>query len=464
MRNQLSIFATLVLWFTTASFLIVGGTLFFLFRTFEQFQLREQSRTLTTRMHGVVAALSNQDDEQLDDEELARIRAPFVADNANRPRSGAGLVVRQGDRIVVAVGDVPPIEAFPPPSSDRTTFPVIAHDSGEQHFLLSSAAVMRGRRRYVIAMALNQTKSQEALEDFRSNTYIALFAGATFLTLAGAIVARRAMRPLAQITAATQTLDFGRLDQPVESDRWPAELRALGLEFARMQVRLRESFERLTQFSDDLAHEIRTPLNNLMGSAEVALRQARSPEEYRDTLSSMLEEAHRLRRMVDQLLFLSRAGQQENSLKRIELDAREEAVAVAEFFAVSAEEKEITLSVEGEASVFADRDLLRRALSNLVDNALQHTPAGGSVRIAVSVTAGGTRIEVHDTGGGIEARHLSRIFDRFYRVDDARSRYPEGTGLGLSIVRSIVELHRGTVTVSSTPRQGSIFTIELPFR
>ena len=272
------------------------------------------------------------------------------------------------------------------------------------------------------------------------------------------------MRPLAQITAATQTLDFGRLDQPVESDRWPAELRALGVEFARMQIRLRESFERLTQFSDDLAHEIRTPLNNLMGGAEVALRQARSPEEYRDTLSSMLEEAHRLRRMVDQLLFLSRAGQQESSLKRIELDARQEAVAVAEFFGVSAEEKEITLAVDGEASVFADRDLLRRALSNLVDNALQHTPAGGSVRIAVSAAAAGTRIEVHDTGGGIEARHLSRIFDRFYRVDDARSRHPEGTGLGLSIVKSIVELHRGTVTVSSTPRQGSVFTIELPLR
>jgi two-component system heavy metal sensor histidine kinase CusS len=461
MRNRLSIFATLVLWFTTASFLIVGGTLFFLFRTFEQFQSREQSRTLTTRMQNVVAGLSSDEDESLDDEELARIRAPFIADDASRSRIRLGMVVRQGERVVLAVGEVPPV-AFPPPSPELATLPVIADD--ERHFLLSSAAVTRRGRRYVIDMALDQTQSQEALEDFRSNTYIALLAGATLLALAGAIVARRAMRPVAQITAATQALDLGRLDQTVESDRWPAELRALGAEFARMQVRLRESFQRLTQFSDDLAHEIRTPLNNLMGGAEVALRQARSPEEYRDTLSSMLEEAHRLRRMVDQLLFLSRAGQQEKSLKRIELDARKEAAAVAEFFALSAEEKQITLSVDGAASLFADRDLLRRALSNLVDNALQHTPAGGSVRIAVSATAGGTRIEVHDTGGGIEARHLSRIFDRFYRVDDARSRYPEGTGLGLSIVRSIVELHGGTVSVRSNPQQGSVFSIELPAR
>jgi two-component system heavy metal sensor histidine kinase CusS len=461
MRNRLSIFATLVLWFTTASFLIVGGTLFFLFRTFEQFQSREQSRTLTTRMQNVVAGLSSDEDESLDDEELARIRAPFIADDASRSRIRMGMVVRLGERVVLAVGDVPPV-AFPPPSPELATLPVIADD--ERHFLLSSAAVTRRGRRYVIDMALDQTQSQEALEDFRSNTYIALLAGATLLALAGAIVARRAMRPVAQITAATQALDLGRLDQTVESDRWPAELRALGVEFARMQVRLRESFQRLTQFSDDLAHEIRTPLNNLMGGAEVALRQARSPEEYRDTLSSMLEEAHRLRRMVDQLLFLSRAGQQEKSLKRIELDAREEAAAVAEFFALSAEEKQITLSVDGAASVLADRDLLRRALSNLVDNSLQHTPAGGSVRIVVSATAGGTRIEVHDTGGGIEARHLSRIFDRFYRVDDARSRYPEGTGLGLSIVRSIVELHGGTVSVRSNPQQGSVFSIELPAR
>src|SRR6202022_1067164 len=123
------------------------------------------------------------------------------------------------------------------------------------------------------------------------------------------------------------------------------------------------------------------------------------------------------------------------------VDAREDAAAIAEFFSGVAEEKKITFSVEGGGKVFADRSLFRRALSNLVGNALQYTPSGGSVRIVIRPSEEGTMIEVHDTGAGIEGRHLKKLFDRFYRVDEARSGHTEGTGLGLSIVRSIATLH-----------------------
>jgi two-component system heavy metal sensor histidine kinase CusS len=302
------------------------------------------------------------------------------------------------------------------------------------------------------------------LDDFRTNTYIALLVGAVLLALAGALVARRAMLPLARITAATQRLDVGRLAHPFDDHAWPAELRDLAAEFAQMQVRLRDSFQRLAQFSDDLAHELRTPVNNLMGAAEVALGQPRSADEYRETLASMLEEAQRLRRMIDELLFLARAEQPEKSLERVRIDAREEAAAVVEFFSPVADEKRIALSVEGTGTVSADRALFRRALSNLVGNALQYTPAGGNVRVVIVHDGESIRIEVHDTGAGIERRHLGRLFDRFYRVDEARSSYPDGTGLGLSIVRSIMTLHGGSVTAASEPGHGSLFTLVFPGR
>jgi two-component system heavy metal sensor histidine kinase CusS len=166
--------------------------------------------------------------------------------------------------------------------------------------------------------------------------------------------------------------------------------------------------------------------------------------------------------MIEELLFLARAEQPEQALDRTRLDARAEAAAVVEFFSGPAGEKRIAITSEGSASVFADRSLLRRALSNLVGNAIEHTPAGGSVRVVVAETGAATTIEVHDTGVGIASPHLPRLFDRFYRVDEARSRRPEGTGLGLSIVRSIVTLHGGSVSGASEPGRGSVFTMRFP--
>jgi two-component system heavy metal sensor histidine kinase CusS len=434
------------LWFTAASFLIVCAISFFLFRTFEQYQAREQEAVLLSRMQDVLHQLESAEDDP-PAEEIANIRRSIESENASRPRGRLGISIREGNRVLMTAG------FMPAPDPDD-----------EQHFLLTHAAFNHGGHRYLIDMALDQTQSKEALDDFRTNSYIALFVGATLLALAGALVARRAMRPLARITAATQRFDINQVDYPLDDHAWPAELRDLAAEFAKMQVRLRDSFQRLAQFSDDLAHELRTPVNNLLGTGEVALVRPRSANEYRETLASMLEEAQRLRRMIDELLFLARAEQPEKWLERVSLDAREEAAAVVDFFSALAGEKQIALSVDGTGTVFADRDLLRRALSNLVGNALQCTAPGGSVRIVISQHETNTRIEVHDTGAGIEGRHLGRLFDRFYRVDEARSSYPNGTGLGLSIVRSIMTLHGGTVRVASEPGRGSIFTLTFPRR
>jgi two-component system heavy metal sensor histidine kinase CusS len=453
MRARLSIFGTLVLWFTAAGFLILAAMSYFLFRTYGAAQNRQQRETLASRMHDIITDLQSAEEDPVG-EELDRIRASI----ARQPR--LGVAIREQGRVLLATGTIPSAAKFPPPSSDLAQLPVLRFDDDEREFLLTSAQVTKHGHSYVVDLALDDSADREALDDFRTNAYIALLAAAVMLALAGALVARQAMRPLERITAATQRLELGRLDDRLEASSWPAELRALAAELARMQTRLSESFERLSQFSDDLAHELRTPINNLMGAAEVALGRPRPPEEYRETLGSMLEEAQRLSRMIDELLFLARAEHPESALGRVPLDAREEAAAVFDYYSAVADEKQIALSIEGAGTVFADRALLRRALGNLLANALRYTPAGGNVRIAIHESERETRIEVHDSGAGIEARHLPHLFDRFYRVDEARA-HAEGTGLGLSIVKSIVELHRGTIDVVSEPGRGSTFTLHM---
>lgn len=459
--RRLSIFGTLVLWFTAAGFLVLGAMSFFLFRTFERSQQRDAREVLSSRVQDIVTALEGSEDDA--NEGLEGVRAAIEREDTIRPRSRFGVAVRDGNRVLLTVGELPSRARFPAPAPRIASLQIVNHTSaGEREFLLTSAAVHRRGRPYVVDVALEQTASRETLADFRTNMDIGLFIAAAVLALAGALVAREAMKPLARITALTQSLDVGRLDQRLEGTTWPAELRALATEFGRMQVRLRESFERLQQFSDDLAHELRTPINNLMGTAEVAVAQERSPEEYHEIIASILEEAQRLRRMIDELLFLARAGHPELSLQRSTLDARAEAADVIDFFSALADDKQIGMSIEGAGSVDADRALLRRALGNLVANALQYTDPGGSIRIVIQSSPEATTIAVRDNGRGIEPRHLPHLFDRFYRADEARSRHADSTGLGLAIVRSILGLHGGTVEVESEQGCGSTFVMCFP--
>lgn len=464
MARRPSIFGTLVLLFTTTGFVIIGGVSLFLFRTFEQAQSREQAGTLMSRLQLTVTELDNAGDaeEPLADQ-LDEIRRSIERENVTRPRSQFAIGIDRGLFPLLRAGPFPRDLRFPRAAVALGSAEVIRGEAVDgRHYLLTSLRTLRDRDALIIHLALDQTRSEDMLEHFRERAFVALFAGATLLALSGAFVARRAMRPLTTITAATKNLDVSSLDDELEAHTWPAELRVLAAEFSSMQRRLADSFRRLAQFSADLAHELRTPVNNLLGEAEVALRQPRTEGELRETLESMLEEIQRLRRMIEELLFLARSEHPERWSELADVDAGAEVKAVVDFFSVVAEEKGISIAVEGQARVRADRYLLRRALSNLMANALQYSHRGASVRVRLNTDDRETTIAVADTGPGIAATHLPRLFDRFYRVDEARSRHPEGTGLGLAIVQSIASLHGGRVTVSSTPGIGTTVTIVLP--
>jgi len=285
--------------------------------------------------------------------------------------------------------------------------------------------------------------------------------GLVFSALAAFFVARRGLRPLAEMTRHMEGVTASQLHERLEPAHWPEELSALAAAFNAMLLRLADAFARLTQFSADLAHELRNPVSNLMGETEVALSKPRTAGEYRQILESNLEDYGRLSRIVESLLFLARAENTEVPLHTESLDGGEVLESVCRYHEALAEEKGIRLDCQGRGCLNADVLLLKRALSNLLVNAIWHTPAYGTIRLILHPAEDGTvEIRVEDSGCGIAQEHLGKVFDRFYRIDPARSE--EGTGLGLAIVKSIMELHGGSVTINSQPGFGTAVILRFP--
>ncbi|MDR5837429.1 heavy metal sensor histidine kinase [Caballeronia sp. LZ034LL] len=274
--------------------------------------------------------------------------------------------------------------------------------------------------------------------------------------------------PLRRMVEHAEAISVNRLAQPLPALGAAGELAELERAFNAMLRRLNESFTLLSQFSSDLAHDMRTPLTNLQAAAQVVLSQQRTANEYREVIESSLEEYRRLTTMVEDMLFLARSEQAGALLAVRALDAAAEAERVAGYYESMAEEACVSIEVCGAAAVDADLLLYQRALSNLLSNALSHAPQGSVVRIdcetCVLEGADMTKVSVSDTGAGIAQPHLDRIFDRFYRVDPARSNSAAGTGLGLAIVKSIMERHGGACGVRSVPHVATTFWMAFPRR
>lgn len=331
--------------------------------------------------------------------------------------------------------------------------------SGGLTFLLALIAVpgpSADARDWQVQAAMNVSAHESLLAGYRRDLAVVLVSGLLVAALVGDWITRRGLRPLTDITRATEGVGAEHLDYRIQTGRWPKELASLATAFDRMLERLQQSFERLSQFSADLAHELRTPINNLMGEAQVTLSRTRTPVEYARVLQSALEEYNRLARMIDSMLFLAQADQAKLALNRIPLDARAEFQAIADFYQALADEQDVELICEGDATILADPLLLRRALSNLLSNALKYTGSGGRVTLRARMAADACPVlTVIDTGIGIAAEHLTKLGDRFYRVDPSRSSSPEGAGLGLAIVKSIIGLHGGRLLIESAPGRGT---------
>jgi len=353
-------------------------------------------------------------------------------------------------------------------SQDTQSISIIkVNPESEQLFLLGSAwavTISDQQSRKVLIQALLQLAPDESLlTDFQRTLTAVLIFGVLASALTGFWVTRQGLRPLRQITKTIHNINAHQLNEQVNSGQWPEEIALLANAFDQMLVRLDQSFARLSQFSADLAHELRTPVNNLMGTAEVALSRKRSSEEYQEILESNIEECQRIARMIDELLFLARAENPKTEITPVLFPIAKEFAVITEFYDMLASDQQVAITYQSnQIELYADPNLLRRVLSNLISNALRYTKAQGIITLTASTSAEqSVSITITDTGEGIDETLLPQIFDRFFRADKSRQREKQGSGLGLAIVKSIMDLHGGQVLISSQLQQGT--QVELIF-
>ena len=359
-----------------------------------------------------------------------------------------------------------PPEAFPAATDSEERGSILVKDPSGRVFGLMAAAVTGSRpdEKWMVQVAYDRTSLEAALGRHES-MMAAVIAIVCLVALAlGHRIVRRGFRPLREMAEATRQIRGTNLSQRVNLKDPDPELASLAESFNEMLDRLDESFKQISRFSADISHELRTPLTNLRGEAEVALSKERPAEHYRDVLISSLEEYEHLSGIIDRLFFLALAERSEGCLERRMVDVGNELGSIAVYYEPAATEMNlcIELAVNGDLNMHADPVLVRRAVSNLVSNAIAHTPPGGTVMLAAYKQKASIRVIVADSGAGIPAEHLPHVFERFYRVDRGLRGRWGGAGLGLSIVKTVMDLHKGAVEISSAPGHGTSVILEFP--
>jgi heavy metal sensor kinase len=287
---------------------------------------------------------------------------------------------------------------------------------------------------------------------------------------AGYRVAGKALNPLEQMARQTEQITALRLDERIPVDNPKDEFGHMARVLNGLLARLGDSFEKLQHFTSDVSHELRTPLAAMRSVGEVGLQVDHSPEKYRDIIGSMLEEVARLTAMIDTLLTIAHADSGEVKLHRASFTLNELVQESVTVVGVLAEDKKQTIVITGESflSLSADRNFLRMAVINLLDNAVKYSPAGTAIRLRVldgGVSSGEAKfveLAIEDEGSGIPEDKAGRVFDRFYRIDEGRTRDAGGAGLGLAIAKWAVEAHGGSISLRPRAPNGSVFSVRLP--
>lgn len=310
-----------------------------------------------------------------------------------------------------------------------------------------------------VVLAVNTLHHDHFMSSFRALMWVYVAVAIVLSGLLGWWVTRRGLRPLLPIIAKASHINAAQLNDRIPTKDVPAELEPLARTLNQMLERLEHDFARLSGFSSDLAHEIRTPLSNMLIQSQVTLSKNRSVDQYQETLLSMVEELERLASTVSDMLYLAKTENHLEIPNQSSVALEAEALELLTFYELLAEEKFVTLTVTGEGTVMGDRLMIRRAISNLLSNAIRHAEAHTHIGIEISHTPQVTTLSVSNVGETIPMSIQSRIFDRFFRSDQART-HPglEGAGLGLAITQAIMQAHGGTIAVSSAQGQ-TVFTL-----
>lgn len=356
---------------------------------------------------------------------------------------------------------------FAPAPADRTLSAQDVRDAqvpGQPRMRWVAAQARSGHDGALIEVVAGHpmTREMQMIANARNQALASTFMAMVACTLLVWLVLRHGLRPLRRVAEQAALINPINLALRLPAKDAPQELRDMVAVFNAMLDRVSSGYERLSQFSADLAHEIRTPVGALIGQTQVALNRLRSPAEYQQLLESNLEELNRLRLIIDNILFLAQADHATLELERTPLAMADELQKIAEYFDGPADEAGLRLSVQASGTALVNTELCRRAVHNLVVNALRYSSPGTTIRLIGVQDEGGSTLAVENDGLPIPAEQLERLFDRFYRADAARGRPAESSGLGLAIVKAIMTLHGGQARVSCTPAGTIRFELRFP--
>lgn len=339
---------------------------------------------------------------------------------------------------------------------------IVAWDAHPVHRVIAIKGLAPTRNHELVGfyLTLDRRRDSELMSGFLRATTVGLPFVLALVALGAWLIARTSLAPIRSFHRLASMIGTHSLSQRLSLSGLPSELDDLAREFNAMLERIDDGYRRLQDFSGDLAHEMRTPVATLLGRTQVVLSRPRSEAELREALEGNIEELERLSRLISDMLLIARTDTADALVQRDNLQLADEARRVVDYLLVLAEERQIHVVVTGNARTAGDRILVQRAITNLLSNALRHADAGSTVRIDLAQGASGATLSVSNRGQGIAAEHLSRVFDRFYRIDAGRARLDGGTGLGLAIVRSIMHAHGGEVRASS---EGGTTTFTLEF-
>ncbi len=471
-RTPISITARLALLYTVSACATLLATAAVLYGVLISGIERADFYFVVDKVHRLEWALQRYaDDPRFLEHEVKWDGASHALENRHnfysRILDGAGRAVIETPGLAT---DVPNLEFQPPVDLDRISKPDVIQrwrsPEGRTYCTLSvRARNEQSGKPWVIQVAMADTEEETLISNLQRAGMVAVILGIIASAGLGSMVARRGVKPLREIARVAERITVNELNERLDPARWPEELGVLAKALNRMLGRLEDAFVRMSQFAADVAHEMRTPIHNMRGEAEVALASEREPEEYRSILESSLEEFDRLSRMINEMLFLARAENPRQQIARARLDARREIEAVKEFFDALTESRGVMVTTEGQGDLDVDPILFRRAMTNLLSNALRHTPSGGKIVLSVEkADANAVLVKVTDSGCGIRPEHLPRICDRLYCPDRTDAQLSEQTGLGLSIVKSIVELHGGSIAIDSALGKGTTVRMRFPAR
>lgn len=322
-------------------------------------------------------------------------------------------------------------------TNDQLTYSDSTDAEGKKFLTVSKLIRLKDGSSVPVLLSMDNANDQALLSAYLRSTLIALPLLLIFIGLSAWGAVQRGLAPMREFRKVAAMVSTQDLNHRLSVVNMPQEL-------------------------SELAHELRTPINNLMGKAQVTLSRERTTEEYKDVLVSCTEELERVARIVSDMLFLAQVSHPSALVPFESIALEEEALKVVDLFSLSAQDKQIHLTVLGNAQVLGDRLMIQRAISNLLSNALRHCPSGKTVTLLIEQGANQASLLVSNPGAGIEAQHLPYLFDRFYRVDSSRSRSQGSTGLGLAIVRSIMCLHQGVAEVKCLPGAVTVFRLGFP--